>query len=267
MKLYLIILFSSFTCCICAQFTINTVYPNRLPNGNCIAEIDAKIVAISNRNGELILEKKHHNQEVLIKDLNSEFQWKFIVEKDTTLITRGIQLLDEVEVKPVDKVQLSKELFKLNQERLPEKLNISGDIYYAELYIIHHKDTTRVPDTLVQVFKCNVFIEDVLGEYNIFYKDPIKHQFGDFNIFSTEDIYSKTEYIFKPHKNISSFIINGLNFNRFEINKYRNLNSKFAINKNTNELQFFSADTSHFIFNSIGKEYKYNYDKSDSTYL
>ncbi|RFC55501.1 hypothetical protein [Brumimicrobium aurantiacum] len=266
MKPYLITLLCIFTFCSYAQITIQTEYSNGLPNSNCIAEIDAEIIAVSNRKGKLVLENKYRNQEVLIKDLVTEIQWKFTVNQDTTIITQDIQLLDEVEIKPIDKVKLSKELFKVNQDRLPERLHIGGELYFAELYIIHHKDTTRLSDTLVEIFKCNVFIEDAFGEYAIFYKDPVKLQYGDF-IVLTEDVYSNLENTLIPHKNVLSSIVNGISFDRFEVNKYRKLNSKLAINKNTNELQFFSADTTHFIFNTIGNEYKQSYDKSDSTYL
>jgi len=247
-----------------SQTAIKFEYPNGLPNSNCFVQIDTTKIGISNKKGIVVIDNRFIGQNIQIKDLNSQLQWNFKLNQDTTLVTQKIQSFEEIEIKPINKKKLSKEILELNKERLPEELNITGTFFFADLYLLKDKGSKQT-DTLLEIFKCDIVLKDLFGKPIIKYKNPVKQRIGNFNLFESNETYRSIKEIVQSHKHIESIMTDGLNYKSFEVKKFRKLNSRLLNRKNKKELQFFTTDSSQFILNSIGKEYKQKWDKSDST--
>jgi hypothetical protein len=258
-------LFLSFILCLSftvhSQIEVRTLNPDETPNSNCYFSVDSVQIGLANRNGFVFIDENLKGKEVIITELDTGWKNQFILKSDTTIVLEEVQILSEVEIKPRNTKTLYKEIMELNQNRLPEKLNLKGEVFFAELYIIENERSGGETDTILDVFSCEIIILDVFGDKTILAKNAIKYREGNI---SNEAYFKKVEGITIPSKNFDRQLIGNLNYKTFEMKKFRKYNSSVNIGGRNKYLKFYKIDSSTIAGLQV-KEFLYSWKKQDSS--
>lgn len=244
-----------------AQFKVQTIYTNDFPNRNCYFSYDNNQLGLTNRNGIIYINDSLKGSVINIEDLETGLKYKFTLSKDTTIITDQVQELEEVQIKPRDRKKLLDEVFEKNQDRLPEKLNIKGTVYIAELYILN---SGNEPDTVLKIFTCDMVIVDVFGNMKIQVKNPIKLKKGEAH---DQELFEKASSLMRPEKNFQKKTQSQLNYSSFLMKKYRKFNSQLINKKERKNLLYTTTDSTNLFVDRFGKVNKYSWRKKDSALL
>jgi hypothetical protein len=258
-------LFLSFILCISytisAQIEVRTVNPDGTANSNCYFSTDSVQVGLTNREGLIFIDQSLKGKEFFVKELETGWENRFVLNGDTSIVLEEIQILSEVKIKPRNLKKLYKEIMGLNQSRLPEKLNLKGEIFVCEMYTISDLKSAESVDTVIDFFKCDVIILDVFGSKTFLTKNPRKYRDG----YAENDKYlGRIEPICVPLDNFINSYNKLLNLERFEMKKFRKYKSSFTIEEGVRELKFYKNDTSNLMAESTSNEFLYIWDKEDS---
>lgn len=247
-----------------AQIEVKTMNPDGTPNSNCYFSVDSVQIGLANRNGYVFIDQSFKGKEVIFKELETGWEDQFILKSDTTIILEEVQILSEVEIKPRNTKKLYKEIMELNQNRLPEKLNLKGEVFFAELNTIKNKSIGDKTDTILDVFSCEVVILDVFGDKTILAKNPIKYREGSVSNGTNEKLFAKKEKVVVSHKIFVQQMIENLNYEIFEMKKFRKYRSSLNIDDRNMNLKFNRLDSSKVV-EVKENEFMYTWKKHDSS--
>ncbi|GEM_PF-6845191 len=247
-----------------SQVEVQLKYEDGKPNDHCMVFIDSVEYGLSNRYGYVLFNDEHSGKQVIVEDLESDFSCTFALSHDTTIITKAITEFDEVEIKPRNKKKFVESVLEVNRERLPQQLQLKGEVFTIDYYVFND-DSDATLDTMIEIFTCDIVFHDLLGDVSIYYDHPVKLRAGDFNLFDKKGQYAIGKRLMTPVESFESMVKNTINFKRVEVKKYRKYESKLLSDDDVWSAQFFKSDSSKFSFNSVGKEFKYTWRKSDST--
>ena len=264
LKTYIALLFISTVNVVFSQVEVKIVYPDGRPNNNCYVQLDTTNVGFTNKNGIVLIDDKNRGELYTIEDLETGYRVRFRLKMDTLITTEKMQVFDQVDVKPVNRKKLSKEILEINKSRLPKELNLKGQFFYSELYIIDNLKDESESDTLVETFLCNIVILDIFGDQSILINSPRKIIKGKIE---NQEYFEIIESIIKPGKNFKNSIVESINYENFKVKGYRKFNSELNYFNKHMDLKFFFKNKGTIGGISNGKEIKYNWDKSDSTLI
>lgn len=247
-----------------SQIEVRTINADETPNSNCYFSIDSVQIGLANRNGFVFIDETLKGEEVIVTDIETGWKDLFVLDVDTIIVIEEIQTLSEVEIRPRNTKELYKEIMELNKNRLPEKLNLKGEVFFAELNTIKNKSTGGKTDTILDVFSCEVIILNVFGDETILAKNPIKYRVGGVLSGANKKYFAKKEKVIVSQKIFVQQMIKNLKYETFEMKKFRKYNSSLNIDDRNMHLKFNKLDSLMHV-GVKENEFMYTWTKQDSS--
>ncbi len=246
-----------------SQIEVKTIYTDNYPNNNCYFAVQNQKIGLTNRDGVIYIDEDFKGKKVIIHDIETDLKYEFTVNEDTIIVTERIQELDEVSIKPRNRKKLLEAIIELNQERLKKQLTLKGEIFIAEHYVLSNAKT-NASDTIIEVFSCDVIITRVANNLELYISEGEKLRIGEIR---NPEIYELQKSLFSPFKNFNEVLNNKLNYESYEMKKFRKYNSIMINDLNKRHLVYTNTESPKLFYNQKGEEHKYSWRKSDSSLL